>query len=277
MNKYRILVADDEPIERQVVNKKILGFFPDQVEVYLAENGIQAVEIFEEKECQIAILDIAMPGMTGLEAAKAIRGKHKEAGIIFLTAYDDFGYAKKAIEVRALDYLLKPGSDEDLVSVLEQAFMLCDAAGAAAKRHGEEKPAADGQVVKAETGGDAAVMEEPKPVEEPAVPNNFITAVREYIEANYREDIALQDIAGVFGYSDVYFCKLFKQNFDMNFIAYLNEYRMDIAKKLLADPMINIKDISTKAGYRDANYFTRLFKRKTGMTPSEFRSGVLGS
>ncbi|MCR5556941.1 MAG: response regulator [Butyrivibrio sp.] len=277
MSKYRILVADDEPIERQVVNKKILEFFPDQVEVYLAENGIQAVEIFEEKECQVAILDIAMPGMTGLEAAKAIREKNKEAGIIFLTAYDDFGYAKKAIEVRALDYLLKPGSDEDLVSVLEQAFMLCDAARIAAKERGLERQGGDGKFEKAENESDGFAPGESKVLEEPVVPNNFITAVREYIETNYREDIALQDIAGVFGYSDVYFCKLFKQNFDMNFIAYLNEYRMDIAKKLLADPMINIKDISIEAGYRDANYFTRLFKRKTGMTPSEYRSGVLGS
>jgi YesN/AraC family two-component response regulator len=91
------------------------------------------------------------------------------------------------------------------------------------------------------------------------------------------EDIALQDIAGVFAYSDVYFCKLFKQNFGMNFITYLNEYRMNRAKEMLADPAINIKDISSKAGYRDANYFTRVFKRMVGMTPSEYRSGVMSN
>ena len=271
MEKYRILVADDEPIERQVVNKKINSYFPDQVEVFLAENGLQAVDMYEENNCQIAILDIAMPGMTGLEAAKIIRSRHNNARIIFLTAYDDFSYAKKAIEVRALDYLLKPGSDEDIINVLEQAFMLCDAAR---EREAQEKNASL-ESENREADGNALAGSYHDDEKGDDSPNVFIKNVRGYIEDNYMEDIALQDIAGTFGYSDVYFCKLFKQNFGMNFIAYLNEYRLDLAKKMLADPEINIKDISVKAGYRDANYFTRLFKRKTGKTPSEYRSGVI--
>lgn len=259
MDKYRILVADDEPIERQVVNKKIMGFFPDQAEVVLAENGLQAVELYEKNSCQVAILDIAMPGMNGLEAASVIRERHPEAGIIFLTAFDEFSYAKKAIEVRALDYLLKPGSDEDLVNVLEEAFRLCDK---------EESRIYIQHTADVE-------LEEDDSLDSLAQNNAFVKKVREYIDANYGEDISLQDIAGAFGYSEVYFCKLFKQNFGMNFITYLNEYRMDMAKKLLANPMINIKDVGFKAGYRDANYFTRVFKRMVGMTPSEYRSGVL--
>ncbi len=261
MEKYRILVADDEPIERQVVNKKILGFFPDQVEVTLAENGIQAVELYEENSCQIAILDIAMPGMTGLEAASIIRQRHENARIIFLTAFDEFSYAKKAIEVRAMDYLLKPGSDKELINILEEAMRLCDI-------EMQAPGSTQGNANEAQPQDDAAT--------EAVESNAFVKKVRDYIDESYREDIALQDIAGAFGYSDVYFCKLFKQNFSMNFITYLNEYRMDKAKALLSDPMINIKDVSGKAGYRDANYFTRLFKRIVGMTPSEFRSGVIG-
>ncbi len=259
MDKYRILVADDEPIERQVVNKKLMGYFPDRVEIFLAENGLRAVELFEEKNCQIAILDIEMPGMDGLEAASVIRGRHPEAGLIFLTAFDEFSYAKRAIEVRALDYLLKPGSDEDLINVLEEAIRLCDA--------NKAQYGIFGKPDEKDTGCDKEADSEP---------NVFVKKVRDYIDGNYTEDIALQDIAGSFGYSDVYFCKLFKQNFGVNFITFLNEYRMDRAKELLADPMINIKDVSTKAGYRDANYFTRIFKRMVGMTPSDYRMGVTG-
>lgn len=252
MEKYKILVADDEPIERQVVYKKIQDFFPEQVEVHLAENGFQAVKLFEEKNCQIAILDIEMPGMNGLEAASIVRDRHPGAEIIFLTAFDEFSYAKRAIEVKALDYLLKPGSSEDLVNVLEEAFRLCN-----------KSDARRSQVV--EKSLNDSYTE----------PNVFVKNVKDYIDENYHEDIALQDIAGVFGYSDVYFCKLFKQNFGKNFITYLNEYRMDKAKRLLADPLINIKDVSINAGYRDANYFTRVFKRMVGMTPSEYRNGVI--
>ncbi len=261
MAAYRILVADDEPIERQVINKKIMSFFPEQVEVYLAENGLQAVELFGEKNCQIAILDIEMPGMNGLEAASVIRERSEDACIIFLTAFDEFSYAKKAIEVRALDYLLKPGSDADLINVLEHAFGICDS----------------GTLGNKDADGKERVIEQVEDTQEDySSPNVFIKKVRDYIETNYQEDIALQDIAGVFGYSDVYFCKLFKQNFGMNFITFLNEFRMERAKELLADPAINIKDISSRAGYRDANYFTRVFKRMVGMTPSEYRSGVMG-
>ncbi|SFB81871.1 response regulator transcription factor [Butyrivibrio sp. YAB3001] len=253
MDKYRILVADDEPIERQVVNKKIMSFFPEQVEVYLAENGLKAVQLYEEKSCQIAVLDIAMPGMNGLEAASVIRDRHPDAGIIFLTAFDEFSYAKKAIEVRALDYLLKPCSGEELINVLEEAFGHCD------KKHENVSPSVEGEPAD-------ALLEN----------NAFVKKVGEFIDSRFRDDIALQDIASAFGYSEVYFCKLFKQNFGKNFITYLNEYRLNKAKLLLADPMINIKDISNKAGFRDANYFTRVFKRMVGMTPSEYRSGAVG-
>lgn len=265
---YRILVADDEPIERQVINKKILGFFPDQVSVFMAENGIEAVNAFEANDCQIAILDIEMPGMNGLDAAAQIRKKHPDCSIIFLTAFDEFNYAKRAIEVRALDYLLKPGSDEDLINVIEEAMRLADR-----EEDFEQEP---GDAERTQAGDISFAEAEDKPGDEEIASNIIVGEVTRYIENNYKEDIALQDVAGLFGYSDVYFCKLFKQNFGKNFITYLNEFRIERAKELLSDPQINIKDVSIEAGYRDANYFTRVFKRMVGKTPSEYRNGVLG-
>ena len=276
---YRILVADDEPIERQVINKKILSFFPDQVMVFMAENGIEAVSSFEKNKCQIAILDIEMPGMNGLDAAAEIRKAYPDVGIIFLTAFDEFNYAKRAIEVRALDYLLKPGSDEDLVNVLEQAMRLADREPEAASLNERESvPGAkmlkdrDKECSDADKSGIVAGNNDGREI----ASNIIVGEVTRYIEANFKEDIALQDVARIFGYSEVYFCKLFKQNFGKNFITYLNEFRIARAKELLSDPGINIKDISTESGYRDANYFTRVFKRMVGMTPSEYRNGVLG-
>ncbi len=262
---YRILVADDEPIERQVVHKKIMNFFPGQVEVFLAENGIEAVKVFRENDCQVALLDIAMPGMTGLDAAEEIRKISPECGIIFLTAFDDFGYAKKAIRVRALDYLLKPGADEDIINALERAFYLSDKR---ANPDSEESKEPAGYSDAADSG-DMDIRDE-------EASNTIVRDISDYISGHYKEDISLQDVASVLGYSDVYFCKIFKQNFGRNFITYLNNYRIERAKQLLADPDINIKDVSTEAGYRDANYFTRVFKRIVGTTPSEYRLGALG-
>ena len=92
-----------------------------------------------------------------------------------------------------------------------------------------------------------------------------------FIENHYREDISMQDAAAALRYSDAYFCKLFKQCFKVNFSAYLNEYRVNKARQLILDPRLSLKDIGAAVGYSDANYFTRVFKRLTGQTPSEYR------
>lgn len=270
---YRVLIADDEPIERMVVSKIIKKYFSDQLEIIQAVNGREAVELFEKERCHIALLDIEMPGINGLEAAEQIRRKYGDCSIIFLTAFDEFSYAKRAIAVKALDYLLKPGSEEELVAVLEEAIRLeselqmaswqeesrCDSLeNSGAERNEKSDKAAGGE-------------ENAEKLRMHAVAEN----IRIYIEKHYMEDIALQDVAEEMNYSDAYFCKLFKQCFDKSFVTYLTDFRVDKAKEMLADIVINIKDISMKVGYRDSNYFAKVFKRVVGVTPSEYRIWVL--
>ncbi|MCR5641495.1 MAG: response regulator [Lachnospiraceae bacterium] len=260
---YKILIADDEPIERQVITKKIHGFFPNQVEIFLAENGVEAVDAFKKHDCQIALLDISMPGKTGLEAAEEIRAYNEDCSIIFLTAFDEFNYAKKAISVRALDYLLKPGCDEEIVGAFEKSFSIAD--DTKHRQHWNHNVVS----VPAETTPTEGLCSKKSQA--------IAKEIKAYIDAQYQRDLALQDVAGEFGYSEVYFCKLFKQQFGKSFIVYLNELRIEKAKELLANPNINIKDIGVMSGYREANYFARVFRRVTGMSPSEYRSGVTGS
>lgn len=253
---YRILLADDEPIERIVASKLLQRNFEDQLEIVVAENGREAVQLFFEKECQIAILDIEMPGINGLDAAEQIRKADADANIIFLTAYDEFSYARRAISVRAMEYLLKPVSEAELTATIEEAIHLCERSGR--RQH---------------------VVENGHIFEEEKQENIRLSAVadkiRDYIDTHYQEDIALQDVAGALNYSDAYFCKMFKQCFGKGFIVYLSEYRIEKAKELLADLAINIKDISAKVGYRDSNYFAKVFKRVTGETPTDYRMQCL--
>ena len=99
--------------------------------------------------------------------------------------------------------------------------------------------------------------------------------ILDYIHHHYWEDISLQDVAGALHYSDAYFCRLFRQCFDNNFTAYMADYRVEKAKELLSNPVISVKEAGEKSGYRDANYFTKVFKRVTGFTPSEYRLQIL--
>ena len=107
MNMYQILVAEDEAIERKVLTKNIQKHLSDRCTVLEAKNGREAVELFQQHRPEVAILDIEMPGVSGLEAARKIRQSGIPCMILFLTAFDKFSYAREAISLRALDYLLK--------------------------------------------------------------------------------------------------------------------------------------------------------------------------
>ena len=104
--------------------RRLEKHFGDTLCICQAEDGAEAVELFKREKSQIAIMDIAMPVLNGVEAAEQIRRLDEGCVIIFLTAYDEFSYAKRALVIRALDYLLKPCEEDELVAVMEEAVRL---------------------------------------------------------------------------------------------------------------------------------------------------------
>ncbi|BEP28915.1 response regulator transcription factor [Helicovermis profundi] len=105
--------------------------------------------------------------------------------------------------------------------------------------------------------------------------DNFDNAVLEskkYIEKNYHKEITLDDVAERMAFSSYYFSKLFKQQTGVNFIDFLTKVRIDKSKQLLKETDLSMKYIANKIGYRDANYFSRVFKKNIGMNPSEYRN-----
>lgn len=263
---YRLLIADDEMIERKVLFKTLSQNLKGQCEIFQAENGREALEIYEKEKIQIAILDIEMPGINGIQAAERIREKDKKCCIIFLTGFDEFAYAKKAITVRALDYLLKPWDEKELMLVLEEAMRMA----------GEEK---DFQKEKTEEVSEEEKRDDLEELAEDDAGENLrmnkvTEIIRDYIRENYMYDLSVQDLADKMNYSEPYFCRLFKQSFGQNFTAYLTEYRVSMAKKMLEEPTVNIKDIGKSVGYEDSNYFTKVFRRITGQSPTEYRNSV---
>ena len=285
----RLLIADDEVIERKVLYKTLQKNVGDQCVIFQAENGRQALRVYEEEKIQIAILDIEMPGINGIEAAQKIREKDKECCIIFLTAFDEFSYAKKAITVRALDYLLKPYDEQELMLVVEEAMRLAAEFQANRQEAGYQanRPASGYQASRPAAGHQASQPAGPgqkNELPETGLPvgddmedggqvrlSKVTEIISHYIETNYMYDISMQDLARHMNYSEAYFCKLFKQCFNKNFTSYLTEYRVVEAKGMLAMPTVNVKDIGRAVGYSDSNYFAKVFKRITGQSPTEYR------
>ena len=74
--------------------------------------------------------------------------------------------------------------------------------------------------------------------------------------------------------SPYYFSKLFKEEAGENFIEYLTKVRIAHAKELLRNPALSIKEICILSGYSDPNYFSRIFKKQEGVTPSEYRDSM---
>lgn len=261
---YKVLLADDEQIERMALAKRLHKHFGDSLVIWQAADGNEAVRLCFKERCQIVIMDISMPELNGVEAAEQIRRLDEDCEIIFLTAYDEFSYAKRAIAIHALDYLLKPCEEEELTAVMEEAV------GRIQKREQFEKLHME-QEMPGETG---AEMPEPDLEEEPDEPDRLGQAaekIRRYIRKNYMKDISMQDAARMMNYSDAYFCKLFKQCFDQNFTAYLARFRINEARRLLQDKNASVREVSMLVGYYDANYFAKVFKRIAGMNPSEYR------
>ena len=272
---YRVLLVDDEQIERMALAKKIDRYYGDKVEIYHAVNGREAVAMCGEQKNDIVIMDISMPEMNGVMAAKYIRKMDDECSIIFLSAYDDFEYARNAIKVRALYYLLKPCDMNDLLAVMDTALQKLD------KENAVNGNSISGKEQNKETeicGSNANNVRENRPKRTDNVRNSdeqtTIKYLKEYVENNYIYDISMQEAAEEMGYSDAYFSKLFKQYFNQNFTAYLTEYRIKKAKELLSNTNHSIKDISRIVGYTDSNYFAKIFKRLVGEIPSKYRENL---
>lgn len=256
---YRILIADDEAIERIVLARKLKKLLAEEAhEILQVQNGREALEVFESEQPQILILDIRMPGMSGLEAAEQIRKKSRDAVIIFLTAFDDFSYAKKAFSVRALDYLLKPCDESELFSVVEEAVRIV--------KEREEKQAVQALSEAEDQTEQFGDSEELRRQE----------WIRSFIEGNYMRDLSIQEVSGRMGYSEVYFCKLFKQYFGVSFVSYLTDYRIRKACAFLKETDQSVRRIGCMVGYEDSNYFTKVFRRITGKTPTEYRADFQG-
>ena len=92
-----------------------------------------------------------------------------------------------------------------------------------------------------------------------------------YIQENFRKDISLDDVSKEVNVSPYYFSKLFKEEVGENFIEYLTRLRIECSKELLRRAALTIREAGLQSGYSDPNYFSRIFKKQTGMTPREYR------
>lgn len=118
MAKQRLLIVDDEPLARQRL-RDLVGDIGGYSVVGEAANGVEAMALLQTQQIDIALVDIRMPVMDGIELAQHIRQLSNPPNLIFTTAYDH--YALQAFDLNAIDYLLKPIRAERLTAALSKA------------------------------------------------------------------------------------------------------------------------------------------------------------
>ena len=121
MSELRVFIADDEAPARERLKAllaDIAGELPTRI-VGEARNGIEVMEAFPASGAQVLLLDVAMPGMSGLETARHLARLPAAPSVVFVTAHDE--HAVEAFELNALDYLMKPVRASRLAAALRKA------------------------------------------------------------------------------------------------------------------------------------------------------------
>ena len=253
----RLLIADDETLERETLADIVERRFEHEVTIQTAENGRRAADTAVLWGADLILMDIEMPGINGLDAARAVLKQRPECKVIFVTAYSLFQYAHEAMHLGACDYLLKPVDPDEVEASIRKAIRQIEAG----RRLAELAPVQP----EPELDADAAEGEENDR-------NALVMAhVRKYMEDNYMFDLSLDSVSEILHISPAYLSAQFKKYQKTNFLDCLTELRINAAKELLADPFRSAAEIASMVGYEDSSYFARAFKKRTGMTPTQYR------
>ncbi|MCL2034856.1 MAG: response regulator [Oscillospiraceae bacterium] len=238
-----VLIADDEKWMRDTLLTSIEweqhGFYI----VGEAEDGTEAFGMIELYEPDIVLTDIQMPHLDGIALLEKAKGLGLDSIFIYFSGYDKFEYAKSALNLGAMGYILKPVDEDELLEMLLKAKALIK----------NEK----------ETAKETGIVDE-------NYYNKLLLSIKTYIERNYMKDISLETTAREFSFHPNYLSKLFKEETGGNFIDYLTDVRINRAKKLLKNVRYSIADVALKVGYSDAKYFAKVFKKSIGVSPKDY-------
>lgn len=250
MRKLKVVLVEDEEIVLRELEETIDWEGLGLEVVGTAKDGIEGENMIKALSPDIVVTDIKLPGKTGLQM---IEDAAVTNGII-LSGYTDFEFTKRAIRLGVFDYLEKPVDDDELEASLKTlAIRIIE----------------DEKDMDSISDGCRIVLKED-------VQSHWIKVAIEYIGKNYMNQIALSDIARETRLSESHLSSLFKAETGINFLQYLNAVRINAAIRLLSSSSMNVSEIARSTGFPNPGYFTKIFRRFMGKTPTEYRNELSG-
>jgi Response regulator containing CheY-like receiver domain and AraC-type DNA-binding domain len=212
------------------------------------ENGEKALQFLSVNEVDVVLTDIKMPVMDGLVLAKKLKAIKPNISIIFLSGYQDFDFARDAMEIGVKKYIVKSAKYDKLIEIFIQIRQQLD----------EQKMSSD--------TADNVFHDE-------KINDRVIKEIINYINYDL-SDSSLKSLAEKVGINPVYLSRYFKEKTGMNFIDYLIKRKMEKAEDLLYSTNLPIVEISELVGYSNEKNFSRAFKKYHGVPPAEYRHAI---
>lgn len=237
-----VYIADDEVWITLGLKKLLEKLNIDAWVVGTANNGLTAKEEIAHFQPDVVFADIRMPGLSGLELLQVIPDVSPDTKVVIISGFAEFSYAQEAVQHHAYDYLLKPIKEEELLRVMNS---IINDRGEQ-KDDTEKSPAYDRMI------------------------DNVISDIREH----YMEDISLTSLSSKYNISMGHLSKMIKETLQVNFSDYIASLRIQRAKELLRDDSLSIQEIAEIVGYNDYFYFTKVFKKVEGISPSKYRKSI---
>lgn len=246
-----VLIAEDQPNFRKGLHSIIAQQLPECTIIGETDNGEDAWNHIRMHHPEIALLDIRMPGLSGIEVAERIHAHHLDTLFVMITGYQEFHYAQSAVRYGAFDFILKPCSEEEIVAMLNKAYLKV-----------QEKLV---------TRQPFSVTVQSKQETETRG-HSLIDQITQYIDENYANDCSISAIAAHVYLNPTYLSTVFKKKTGEALSAYLTKVRLEQAKLLLAGTDKSISEISEATGFGEPAYFANVFKKTIGVSPTEFRN-----
>lgn len=227
-----VLIVDDEYLEieqlRYLINRKYPVW-----SIFEAEDAVAARKVLARETIHLAFVDIHLPGENGLEFSRKVKENYENTEVVIVSAHQQFQYAKRAIQMEVLDYMVKPVIEAELYEIITK-FVRDNKHAIAKSAHVQH-------------------------------------AIRR-IEEDYGRKLSLQDIADEIPVNSSYLSHRFSEEIGTTFQEYLLEYRVHRAKNLLVShPDWSMTKIAEASGFSSQNHFSNVFKKLAGVTPSRFK------
>jgi YesN/AraC family two-component response regulator len=209
----------------------------------------------------VICFDFDYPDMATLKLIPQAKRRWPSAPILMLTLHNSADLALWALRSRVFDLLVKPVTAEDVERTVEriQAALLARRTQAA-RRSQEGRAQLPAEVrFKPRVSGTTRLQ-----------------AAIAYVDKHYSQRISESEVALLCGMPPSRFCRAFKAAFEVTFVEYLANARVMQAKRLLANPAMPVADVAFAVGFTDPSYFTRVFRKQEGVSPTEYRSAQSG-